>query len=126
MFNKRGKCMNKEVKIFSSWCSNEDLIKEYFPDGNLEMPIDEAGYGFWCELSNRVEDGRVELVNKVHMGVVSDGPDHDRAEDLTIYTYQDNKYVFVINLLIHLDGGEYGNWGGGVLHHASVIIYHRW
>ena len=105
---------------------NEDLIKEQFPDGDLELPIDEAGYSFWGELSRRAKDGRVELVNKVHMGVVSDGPDQNRAEDLSVYIYQDNKYVYVFQVLPHLDGGEYGNWGGGVLHHAAVNIYPKW
>ena len=113
--------MNEEVKSV-----NEDLVKRYFPDESLEMPIDESGYSFLCGLEERHANELVELVNKVHVGVLSDGPDKDRAESLTIFTYQDNKYVYVIQELIQLDGGEYGNWGGGVLHHAAVNIYHRW
>ena len=104
---------------------NEHLIECYFEDGKLEMPIDEMGYAFHFDLEECVNRGTAKLLNKFNVGVVSDSGDQNRFEDLTIYTYGDNKYVYVVQELMQLSGGEYGNWGGGVLHHAGVNIYHK-
>ena len=106
---------------------NEDLVEQFFPDEEkLELSASEEGYDFHDRLQDRLADGLVQQINETHVGVVGPSQYWNRHEDLTIYTYQDNKYVYVVQLLLHLDGGEYGNWGGGVLHHAAVNIYPKW
>ena len=106
---------------------NEDLVKQFFPDEDkLELSTSEEGYDFHDRLQERIDDGLGMLVNKIHVGVVGPSEYWNRHEDLTIYTYQDNKYVYVVQELIQLSGGEYGDWTGGTLNMASVSVYHRW
>ena len=106
---------------------NEDLVKQFFPDEEkLELSASEEGYDFHDRLQDRLADGLVQQINETHVGVVGPSQYWNRHEDLTIYTYQDNKYVYVVQELIQLSGGEYGDWTGGTLNMASVSIHHRW
>ena len=109
---------------------NEHLIEDYFEEDvlgvkDLVIDIDEVGYDFLMDLERCVARGTAKLLNRFNVGVISDSADQNRFEDLTIYTYEDTKYVYVVQELRQLSGGEYGNWGGGVLHHAAVTIHHK-
>ena len=106
---------------------NEDLVKQFFPDEDkLELSASEEGYAFHDRLQDRLADGLVQQINETSVGVVGPSEYWNRHEDLTIYTYQDNKYVYVVQELIQLSGGEYGDWTGGTLNMAGVSVYHKW